>query len=366
MKGFRLLPILFLFSDACVERLELPVIETQSRIVVDGLLTNTPGTHSVKLYSTASLNDPLTEFNPIDNAIVRIVDDQGNTYPLVHSANGVYSIENFEGIIGNRYRLIFNTMEGKEYHSTWQALTSPGQISKISYEFVENAINKNDLQAPHDVFKFYIDAKNEQGIPGFFRWRWSAVYEVLTFPELRTKAVPGIPPSRAPDPMQCSGWVAQGLTMHQVGPCECCRCWVTEYSEKSLVSNNQLVSSPEFYHVQVAQVPIDWTKFQAKYFIKIEQLNLSEEVYEFWRNVAAQQDGTRSLFQPNVIRMRGNITCVSDPSEDVAGIFSVAGSITTELFINRKDIPKALLADTVINDCRKAYEGSTNKKPPFW
>ncbi|HEY0653663.1 MAG TPA: DUF4249 domain-containing protein [Chryseosolibacter sp.] len=366
MRLLRLLPIVFVTLDACVERLELPVAEGKPRLLVDGLLTNNLGTHSVKLSTTTSLEKPLGEATPITNASVHLIDNHGNTFPLVHSKEGVYSITNFQGQTGTHYKLQFRTAEGKEYESTLQALQPAGDISAITYELVENAINKNDLAAPHDVFRFYIDAKNSAGSPGLFRWRWTAVYEVLTFPELRTKPVPGIPPSRAPDPMQCSGWVANGMTMHQVRPCECCTCWVTEYSRTSLVSNNQFALKPEFNHVQIAQVPIDWKKFQAKYFIKIEQLNLSDEVYEFWKNVAAQQSGTRNLFQPNVIRMRGNITCLSDPDEEVAGIFSVAGSTTSEIFINRRQVPKALQTDTVINDCRLAYPGSTTEKPTFW
>jgi hypothetical protein len=366
MKTIRILPLLIIMLDSCVERLELPSISNKPRIVVDGLLTNVNGTHTVKIFRTPSLDNPLTESDPITNATVRVKDNTGNSFMLEHSGNGLYTLNNFEGIVGKKYQLEFSTAEGDSYESSMQELLPAGDISDITYEFVENAINKNDPVASHDVFRFYVDAKNLAGGTGLFRWRWSSVYEVLTFPELRTKAVPGIPPSRAPDPIPCSGWVAKGMTMHQIFPCECCKCWVTEHSTTSIVSDNQLAQKPEFYNVQIAQAPIDWKKFQAKYLIKIEQLNLSEDVYEFWKNVAAQQSGTKSLFQPNVIRMRGNIKCLSDPAEEVAGVFSVAGSTTTELFIHRNQIPKALMTDTVINDCRKAYPGSTNVKPTFW
>lgn len=369
MKIFRLLPILFLFSDACVERLDMPFLEHQPRIVVDGLVTNVSGTHSVRLFRTGSLESKVSDVTPITNATVTLSDDQGHSFPLVHTGKGIYSIQNFQGQTGYKYQLRFTTEDGKHYESTVQQLMHGGEITDITYEFVENAINLSDLAAPHDVFRIYVDSKANTPEAGLFRWRWTSVYEALTYPQFRMKAAPGVsPPVLVHDPIPCSGYVAilDGLAIMQIAPCECCTCWVPDHSDNSMVSNNQFATRPEFNNVQVAQVPVDWIKFQAKFYINVEQLSLSEEVYEFWKNVQAQQEGTSSIFQPNVIRIRGNITCTSDPSEEVAGIFSVAGSTTRELFINRLDVPKVLYPDTIVNDCRKQYPGSTNVKPLFW
>ncbi len=369
MKILRLLPLLFLLSDACVERLELPVVTAAPRIVVDGLLTNRFGMHSVKLFMTANLNSKLNEGAPITNAVVKIVDEHETEFSLLHTGKGVYSIENFQGVTNRMYKLKFGTSDGKEYESTFQRLQPGGEITAIAYEFLENVINKDDLAADHDVFRFYIDSKNQDGSPGLFRWRWSSIFEALTFPELRKIPIAGSdPPAYAADPIPCSGWVtnADGVTMSQISLCECCQCWVTEYSQKAMTSNNQVATRPVFKKVQVAQVPVDWKKFQSKFYISVEQLNLSDEVYQFWKNVEAQQSGTGSIFQPNIIRITGNVRCVSDPEEEVSGIFSVAGSTSRELFIKRIDVPKILRADTIVNDCRKAYPGSTTKKPLFW
>jgi hypothetical protein len=239
----------------------------------------------------------------------------------------------------------------------------------MRFVLAENVINTSQLIGPHDAFRIFLDSKNSSGSPGLFRWRWSSIYEAKTFPELRRKALAGSdPPVFLYDPIPCSGYVPLdgGLSMIQLSECECCDCWVTEYSQNAMVSNNQNAKRPEFNNVQVAQVPVTWKKFQAKFYIKVEQLNLSEEVYEFWKNVQSQQDGTGSIFQPNVIQIKGNIRCVNDPEQEVAGIFSVAGSTTRDLFIKRSDFRKAMAADTLITDCRQEYPGSTNVKPPFW
>lgn len=369
MKIVRLLPVLFIFFHACVERLELPVAENQPRIVVDGLLTDVSGTHSVRLFRTGSRSGKVSEVSPVMDASVTLLDNHGNSYSLEHAGTGVYSIKNFRGEIGRKYQLRFITDDGKHYESTMQELKPGGEITGLHYQYVENAINRQEPAAPHDVFRIYVDSKAQSEGAALFRWRWTSVYEALTFPQLRKKPLLDTTPIVfIYDPIPCSGHiaVANGFAIAQIAPCECCTCWVSDHSQTSMVSNNQLATRPEFHNVQVAQVPVDWIKFQAKFYIKVQQLSLSEEVHEFWRNVQAQQEGTDNIFQPNVIRIRGNISCTSDPSEDVAGIFSVAGSTERELFIERKAIPKVLQTDTIINDCRKQYPGSTNVKPMFW
>jgi hypothetical protein len=369
MKNLRLLPIIFVLFDACVDRLELPVYENEVRLVVDGLLTNDFGTHSIRIFYSPGLDNRLTKEIPVENAQAKIVDHAGNEFPLTYTAKGVYVLENFEGIPGNAYQLRFSTSDGRAYESSMQTLVPAGEITNMQYVLTENVINPNDLAGPHDAFRIFIDAKNAAGSPGLFRWRWSSIYEAKTFPELRKKWVPNSsPPVYLFDPIPCSGYVAVngGLSMYQSKPCECCDCWVTEYSKTSMVSDNHNAQRPEFAHVQIAQVPVTWQKFQAKFYIKVEQLSLSDEVYEFWKRVQAQQQGTGSIFQPNVISVKGNIRCTSHPDEDVAGIFSVAGSTTRDIFIKRSDFNKRLETDTLITDCRQQYPGSTNVKPPFW
>jgi hypothetical protein len=190
---------------------------------------------------------------------------------------------------------------------------------------------------------------------------------VKTYPELRTNWG-GRPPVEFPDPLPCSGYRPGpgpgGLERFDI--CTCCNCWVDEAGEEALISNNQFVENNSFQGAYIAQLPIDFWRFNIRYFIKVEQLSVSEEIYAFWKLVKSQQDGEGSLFQPNSVKVRGNIRSVTDPEEEILGIFAVSSVTSKEVFIERKDIPLVLTTDSIRGSCLGQFRGSTNTKPIFW
>jgi hypothetical protein len=64
--------------------------------------------------------------------------------------------------------------------------------------------------------------------------------------------------------------------------------------------------------------------------------------------------------------VKGNIYSTTHPEEEVLGIFAVSAVTGKELFIERKNIPFVLNADTVRGSCLGQFKGSSNIKPIFW
>jgi hypothetical protein len=221
-----------------------------------------------------------------------------------------------------------------------------GEIKNIYAEFDPGSINQHSFIGPHDSFSVWIDASPEQGSNhSFFRWRTKGTYEVRTFPELHEKPIPNTnPPIYIPDPLPCSGFYYDTIVQQVIrtGECECCNCWIDEYSQGTLVSDEKFVVNNEFNRVFVARIPADVERFYRKYYIQVEQLSISEDVHNFWQLVRSQQ-ADRGVFQPNVSAVRGNIYNTDDSTDAVLGIF-----------------------DTSTNACYKTYVGSTNIPPPFW
>jgi hypothetical protein len=170
-----------------------------------------------------------------------------------------------------------------------------------------------------------------------------------------------------PDPLPCSGYqVTPGGAVIQVDTCNCCDCWRNQYSNSVMISNNDYIEGNEFKSVPIAQITVDKNIFYEKYYIGVEQMSIPEDVYQFWRLVDTQEEGSGNIFQPNIVKIKGNIHCTSNPDEEVFGIFSVSAITKKSIFITRFDIPKRIAPiDTATVDCR-AYAGAYNKKPPFW
>jgi hypothetical protein len=369
MKHFRIvLLLLFLVSDGCIDELDVPVLNETPRLVVDGSITDQQGPHTVKLFLSSSLDKDPDKPEYVSGASVEIRDDLGNTEELTEKATGIYeTAQDTKGVIGRKYQVLITTEEDKQYESDLIALTPAGTIETVDFEFQENVLNSDDPIHRKDAFAIRLDARGTAGAPNLFRWRWTATYRIKTFPELRTRAE-GTPDGviYLPDPLPCSGWIVDQGKLAKVDTCSCCDCWVTRYSDDVTLSNNEYVVENKFNRVPVAQIPVDNDVFYEKYHLEIEQVSLPEDVYKFWKLVNIQEETSGNIFQPNVVKIQGNIRCVSDPDEEVFGIFSVSAITKKSIFIRRSDIPEWLPPiDTVTYDCRP-YTGGTNIKPPFW
>jgi hypothetical protein len=366
MKLLRLFPLIFFFNDACVDPLDVPVLSAPPVLVVDGMITDEQGPYTVRLSLNSPLDQDLDRRIPVTNAIVKIGDDNGAVEVLTESISGTYETDKdgIRGTPGRKYQLLIITTDGKQYASPFTELTPPGEVEDVYFRFMRNSINKNDLSLPQDAFEIFINAKGRENFSNLLRWRWKGVYQVHTFPELREMFI-GL--GSVPDPLPCSGYEVVEGTLTQLRQCECCDCWVTKYSNMALISDNNFINDVDFNAVQVAKLPVDKRLFYDKYYIEVEQLSLPEEVYHFWKLVSAQQEGAQSIFQPNIVKIKGNIKAITDPDEEVFGVFAVSSVARKGIFITRADIPGVLPpVDTIRADCRATFPGSTNQKPPFW
>ena len=371
MQKFILYAFLFFLVNGCLEQLDIPVITNEPVMVVDGLLTDQPGPYTVKLFWSSPLNKDLDHPNPVAGATVSIWDDQGVSETLHERIPGTYETTEggIQGAPGRQYQLRITTTDGRQYESATSTLEPVPDIEELSFHFRENVINLNDAGRPHDAFAILVKANALDGASNLLRWRWTGIYHVTTFPQLKQKSVLiDDMPTLVPDPLPCSGYITnEQHDLIYVKPCECCDCYVTEYSNEALISANAFSAGESFNNIQVAQIPADNWRFMDRYYMEVEQMSVSEPVYDFWKLVETQQKGTGDIFQPNVVKIRGNMRSVTNPHEEVFGIFSVSAMAKKSMFIQRNDIPKRVpQIDTLRGDCRHAFFNSTTDKPPFW
>ena len=359
--------VLMIISDGCVEKLEVPVTGSIARLVVDGFITDDPGPYRVRLFLSAPMTSDVDRPVYVSGAVVTIRDDQGNEEQLTEIRQGVYETHpaGIRGVVGRSYQLAITTAEEKQYSSGWEKMTPAGEVQDLYFEFKENVINANDLSLPQDAFTVFVDARGDEASSGLLRWRWTGTYRIKTFPELHER-FDDVARAFVPDPLPCSGYIFDVGQLIQVDTCVCCDCWLKHFSGNALVSDPAYVQGRTFRRVQIAQIPVDKKLFYEKYHIEVEQLSLGEEVYRFWHLLDVQEESTGNIFQPNIVKVKGNVVSITDPEEEVFGIFAVSAIARKSIFINRSDIPKLVPPiDVVKGDCRQ-YPTADNIEPPFW
>lgn len=355
---------LIFLLDGCVEPYPLPTIATTPKLVVDGLVTDEPGPHTVTLVMASNVADDPNTPERVKGAQLTVTDDLGNAVLLNETSPGTYETTPaaWHAEQGRSYALKIRLSNGREYLSETQLVYPAGQITSITPEFKANSINQTDPSKPQDSFEMYMDSKGVVNTPNLFRWRWVGTYEVVAFPELHVKAVPtqgGY--IVVPDPLPCSG------PMEPDHVCTCCSCWIAEYNTRSLFSNNQFVTDHEFNQVFLNRVPVDRRRFYKRYHFEVQQMSVSEAVYSFWKLLGAQQSGATNLFQPNAVKIKGNVHAVQDPNEEVFGVMAFSAITRKSTDLMNYDVPlKVEPIDTIKNDCRTMERYSANTKPPFW
>lgn len=135
MKNCISILIISLLAAGCEKTVDLKYKANQSRIVIEGNITNEPGPYFIKITKSAALVDT-GSYPTIDNAVVTINDDAGNSETLTPEGNGLYRANTLAGVPGRTYSLSVNA-ESKTYtaQSTMPQLVAFDSIKVEQFTF---------------------------------------------------------------------------------------------------------------------------------------------------------------------------------------------------------------------------------------
>lgn len=146
--NIRLLFVALLFTS-CEKIVDLDYKRNQSSIAIEGNITNETGPYFVKITKSISLSE-IGAYPTIDNAVVIISDDAGNSEVLMPQGNGLYSTATLEGVEGRTY-ILKAEIEGQTY--TAQS-TMPEHVPFDSIKVDEVSVG-SDIE--RNVIPVYMD-----------------------------------------------------------------------------------------------------------------------------------------------------------------------------------------------------------------
>lgn len=137
MKRFIYIPTLIVLLIACDDQIEADLTEIDPIIVIDAWLDDTGNGQRISVRRSQQYFDssPLTG---IEDAIVTITDDDGNTYPFTHTGQGEYLMVTGADMfaeVDRVYNLRVETSEGTFFSQT--AMNRVPEIDSISFRFEE-------------------------------------------------------------------------------------------------------------------------------------------------------------------------------------------------------------------------------------
>lgn len=354
--------LVVLLVDSCIDRIDIttPAIPPTG-FTVDGMITDAPGPYTVKLRHGLRLDDLRFDGEPMSAKSVTLFDNFGNHELLQETSTGVYTTQpdGIRGVIGGEYYIQIETMDGNIYESVHDRINPVGDIDSLYYEF-DPITSAEGIE--QQGYRIYVDSNSPDNDTTFVRWQFTGTYVVETLPQYHTVSSLGV---CSYAPLQCSGWalvdgqLREGYAYNPrtytyeyvIGlKCTCCRCWVTSRENSPTIASAGTHTHGKFNQLEVGYVPVNFYTFFEKYQVKVTQMSLSKNAYDFWLNVRQQREAIGSLFQPVTGKIQTNFMEDGKVTEAVQGIFQASGVNTKIIYLDKNTHP---LGIDVPEDCTR-------------
>lgn len=367
-------------GSSCIKPYE-PVIEAndETKYVVTGRITDAEGFQEVHISLSSPVSAPVQR--PVTGCYVSITDQNGKRFDFAESEDGVYRVwmEAADLKAGNAYSLSITTPDGKQLQSGTDTLTACPPIDSVYYY-----IEKLPTAVPGMVDKgarFCIDLNATGSKSRFFKWEVTETWEYHAAHPVEYFYDGGFNAVIPPDFSNKICWLTNEVKN------------VFTLSTSSLTENTYRQFPLHFVNGQTSRLGIC-------YSILVKQFSISEAAFEYWEKVRINNQEQGGLYEKQPLAIKGNITNLTDPGNEVLGFFYAAAFSEKRMFFNGipdlelsfsdfcyedvlgrmgwqeytpQDYPvyyyfndqgalRILSRDCV--DCRT--QGGTNSKPDFW
>ncbi|RIV19137.1 DUF4249 domain-containing protein [Fibrisoma montanum] len=284
---------------ACVDQVDLPIRQTERRLVVEGLVTDGPFPW-VRLTYTGRY----TSANPappelvVNDALVVIRDDQGRSVRLVPDpfAPAYYSLRDstFTGQVGRSYILSVTLPDGTSYESRTERLNPVPVLDPLRARYRRRL----DYLRQPDVYDILIDTQDPPTPENYYRW------SALAYGRRWVRFDPQNPPPSVFVTDDCA-----------------CSCWVPTYGPPGDVLSDALVNGNRISGRVVLSAPIQAVGAQ---YVQVQQFSLTRAAYQYWTLFEQQRTRSGSLFDAQPASIEGNVRAVKDTTIRALGFFGAS------------------------------------------
>jgi hypothetical protein len=297
-----------LVITGCKDPFQMDLRSTdQSLLVVEGFL-NKGNTTTFHLSRTMKLSDQVS-LKPELQAMLSVEGKDNAMAYFVERGNGVYEADLAFLQVDKEYRLRIHTSDGKEYLSDYVVVKNNPPIDSISWRQEGN----NDV-------RIYTSTHDPNNNTRYYRWEYDETWEI------RSSFVSGWKRGS-------TSFVPRTFPRDDVSVC-----WKYDASTTILLGSSAQLTSDVIKESPLLLIPRISDKLEHRYSILVRQYTLSKEAYEYFQIMKKNTESLGSIFAPQPSEVRGNISSVSDPKEQVIGFVTASAVQEKRLFISRSDL----------------------------
>lgn len=274
----------------------------------------------------------------VENCKVWVEGEDGSRYESYISNGGEYRVDTKDANPDVRFRLnVIDQQTKKGYVSDWCEVMRPADIDSLTFE----------LDKEQERLKFNISVTASENVK-YFRWSFEEDWEYhADYEATRRYVTPQEYQNSIFDPKtgepigdpNAIDWMAvyYGTIVPRNEDEIYYYCWGHSTSSDIMIgtTNNLTLDKlieHNFYSVERTNV-----RLRDLYCITVVMRTLSRDAYIYWNNIFNNSSDSGDLTAPMPSELRGNITCISDPSEYVIGFINASQIAKVRTYIdNRK------------------------------
>lgn len=307
----KLFYLILIFSN-CVQEFDPPSQGYENLLVVEAFLSNGDTPLEIKL--SRSMPIDTSAFIPESGAQISLSDDAGELYNLAELQEpGIYV---YNGLlnpqIGKSYQIHISTQNGNQYESSAVTMRKTPEMDSVSFRFEERA------SAGKAGVQIYVDTHDPNNNTWYYRWAWDATWifqmpydSYLLWEDGQIK-----------------------LREYRIN-----NCFKYDRSTSIDISTSKNLTEDQISDFPLLYVSTESDRLNLKYSLNVKQYALSEEAYNYWKELQKVTENLGTLFDPQPSIVKGNIYNVNDENEVVLGYFDASSVSEKRIFINYKDLP---------------------------
>lgn len=289
-----------ILCGSCVVPFEPVLEESQEVLVISGMISDSPGRHSV----TVSLSSPyhLPDFQGLPFCAVNVTNQDGNTINYRDEGEGVYSADIPDSFleVGDAASLHVFSPDHGEYQSVYDTILPCPELDSVYWEL--QYTGTSDPEESRPGLQFYLDMSGSPSDSRNVIWRvnetwenWASLigniimYSIHHGEEFRTNVI--------------------------------YKCWRSFPLDHIYTGSTRNLSSNEMHKVPLNFVSNETDRLHVTYSLNVQQQSLSLDAYDYWQRMNEQAAESGGMYEKQPASVPGNIYSVDESEEVVLGYF---------------------------------------------
>lgn len=308
MKNWHTILLTFCFLS-CVEEIVFNSDGLTGTLVIDCTLSTGSETQLVQIFRTSRVGQRV--FIPVEGATAVLFDQEGQSETAVYIGNGHYRFEEKKVPVkvGGSYYIEIETSPGRKYVSDIETILPVPEIDSLSFSFsIERIVERETRILERSFFNLFVHTTlPENASNTFLKWD---VEHIFLVSEIQC----------SPLQLLKSCYVNRPINRNQV-----------------YLQEGGTLTGGAAYSEQVAHQELDFAFGEAASFY-VSQKSLSPFAAKYWSHVEQVVNNTGTIFDIPPTAITSNLRSLSDPEEQVLGLFSAVDESNKLVIITRGDL----------------------------